>query len=77
MYIMGDIQTRVVAPYSRGLNRRETLTRIMDAMNATYAMCPDVRFYPDPVLLCRAGLGSPRFFCLCCVRHHLKVGPMI
>ncbi|KOS37910.1 hypothetical protein ACN38_g11289 [Penicillium nordicum] len=49
----------------------ETLTWVI-----TRCMCPDVRLYLDPVLLCRAGLGTPWnfFLCLCCVRHHLKVG---
>lgn len=31
-------------------------------MDATHVMYPDVQFYPDPVLLCRAGLGTPRVF---------------
>lgn len=47
--------------YSRGLNRRETLTWIIDVMDVTHAMCPEVQFYPDPVLQCRAGLGTPGF----------------
>jgi hypothetical protein len=46
----------------------------MDLTDATDAMCPDVRFYPDPVLLCRADLGTPGFFLLMLRTSPLKGG---